>query len=115
MTLLSDFVHRTVAGMVEGYETAALWTVVHRGYSGDRGVGVWAYPNAETALRGAAELALSCGLDEDTQAVDHHRRGQYAEVIRRYLETSPEWHVLSVQETPLMDDPDTFVDWNSLT
>lgn len=114
MTQLREFVHHTTAGMLGEHDATALWTVVHRGYSGNRRVDVWAYPDAETALRGASELALSCGLDEDAQAVERHRRGQYPEVIRRYLESSPEWHVLSVQETPLMEDPDTFADWNTL-
>jgi hypothetical protein len=114
MTQFRDFVHHTTAGMLGECETAALWTVVHRGYSGNRRVDVWAYPDLDTALRGAAELALSCGIDEDAQAVDHHRRGEYAEVIRRYLASSPDWHVLSVQESPLMEDPDTFSDWDKL-
>jgi hypothetical protein len=28
-------------------------------------------------------------------------------MISRYLQTSPDWHVLAVQEAPLMLDPDT--------
>jgi hypothetical protein len=42
-------------------------------------------------------------------AVGHFRQGQYPAVISRYLQTSPDWHVLAVQEAPLMLDPDTFV------
>lgn len=114
MTQLSEFVHRVTAGMFGESDAAAFWTVVHRGYTGSRRVDAWAYADQETALRGASELALSCGLDEDAQAVEHHRRGRYAEVIRRYLETSPDWHVLSVQEAPLMKDPDNFADWSAI-
>jgi hypothetical protein len=44
----------------------AVWTVAHRGYSGNRRLDVWIYRDENTALRAAAELARSCGVDEDT-------------------------------------------------
>ena len=51
---------------------------------------------------------MSCGVDEDPVAVAHFRQGHYPAVISRYLQTSPDWHVLAVQEAHLMLDPDTF-------
>ena len=108
MTQLADFVHESLAGMFEAVRVPAVWTVAHRGYSGNRRLDVWIYQDANTALRAAAELAMSCGVDEDSVAVGHFRQGQYPAVISRYLQTSPDWHVLAVQEAPLMLDPDTF-------
>ena len=49
----------------------AVWTVAHRGYSGNRRLDVWIYRDEDTALRAAAELAMSCGVDEDSVAVGH--------------------------------------------
>jgi hypothetical protein len=43
----------------------------------------------QTALRAAAELAVSCGLDEDATATKHFNKGRYQQVIARYRETSP--------------------------
>lgn len=111
---LRDYAHHTPAGMLGEHHAAAVWTVVHRGYSGNRATDVWAYPTPEIALQAAAELALSCGLDEDAEAVEHHKKGNPAGVIARYLQKSPDWHILAVAETPLMEDPNTFVDWLSL-
>lgn len=105
---LSDFVHTAAAGMFEEVRVPAVWTVAHRGYSGNRRLDVWIYLDENTALRAAAELAMSCGIDRDSAAAGYFRQGQYAAVISRYLETSPDWHVLAVQEAPLMLDPDTF-------
>ena len=73
-----------------------------------RRLDVWIHRDENTALRAAAELAMSCGVDEDPLAVGHFRQGHYPAVISRYLQTSPDWHVLAVQEAPLMLDPDTF-------
>ena len=108
MTQLADFVHESLAGMFEEVRVPAVWTVAHRGYSGNRRLNVWIYRDENTALRAAAELAMSCGVDEDPVAVAHFRQGHYPAVISRYLQTSPDWHVLAVQEAPLMLDPDTF-------
>lgn len=108
MIQLSVFVHTASAGMFEEVQVPAVWTVAHRGYSGNRRLDVWIYLDNNTALRAAAELAMSCGVDQDSAAAGYFRQGQYTAVITRYLETSPDWHVLAVQEAPLMLDPDTF-------
>lgn len=108
---LRDYAHHTVAGMLGEHHAAAIWTVIHRGYSGNRATDAWAYPSRELAVQAAAELALSCGLDEDPEARKHRDNGNLEGVIARYLETSPDWHILTVAETPLMEDPETFLDW----
>lgn len=117
MAQLSDFVHRSIQS--EGFYPQELtsrtyvpvvWTVAHRGYSGGGRLDVWVYPDDQMALLGAAELAMSCGLDEDAIATEHFRKKRYSEVIARYCETSPPSHVLAVQAAPLMRDPDTFFD-----
>ena len=108
MTQLADFVHESLAGMFEAVRVPAVWTVAHRGYSGNRRLDVWIYCDENTALRAAAELAMSCGVDEEPVAVGHFRQRHCPAVISRYLQTSPDWHVLAVQEAPLMLGPDTF-------
>jgi hypothetical protein len=60
------------------------------------------------ALLSAAELAMSCGFDEDAVAVEHFNQKRYSQVIARYCEKSPPSHVLAVQMAPLMKDGDTF-------
>lgn len=114
MAELSDFVHQGV--QFESYPqeltsrtyVPIVWTVAHRGYSGSGRLDIWVYLDEQTALRAAAELAMSCGLDEDVAAKEHFEKGRYNEVVARYCETSPPSHVLAVQEAPLMQDPDTF-------
>lgn len=108
MTPLADVVHEALAGMFEEVQAPAVWTIAHRGYSGNCRLDVWIYRDEKTALRAAAELAMSCGMDEDPLAVGHFRHRHYPAVISRYLQASLDWHVLAVQEAPLMLDPDTF-------
>ena len=112
---LSDFVHQSIQS--EGFYPEELkartyvpvvWTVAHRGYSGSGRIDVWVYLDEQTALLGAAELAMSCGLDEDAVATQHFNAKRYSHVIARYCEKSPPDHVLAVQPAPLMKDPDTF-------
>ena len=104
---MTDFVHESLAGMFDEVRVPAVWTVAHRGYSSNRRLDGWIYRDENTALRGAAELAISCGVDEDSVAAGHFRQGQYPAVISRYLQTNPDGHELAVQEAPLMLDPDT--------
>jgi hypothetical protein len=66
MTQLADFVHEALAEMFEEVRVPAVWTVAHRGYRGNRRLDVWIYRDENTALRAAAELAMSCGVDKDT-------------------------------------------------
>ena len=51
--------------MFEEVWVPAVWTVAHRGYSGNRRLDVWIYREENTAIRAVAELAMSCGVDED--------------------------------------------------
>lgn len=115
MAQLSDFVHQSI--QAEGFNPQELtsltyvpvvWTVAHRGYSGGGRLDIWVYLDEQIALLSAAELAMSCGLDEDAIAREHFKKKRYDQVIRRYCETSPPSHVLAVQAAPLMQDPDTF-------
>jgi FHA domain len=66
VTQLADFVHEALAGMFEEVRVPAVWTVAHRGYSGNRRLDVWIYRDENTALRAAAELAMSCGVARTT-------------------------------------------------
>lgn len=100
--VLSDFFHRL------GGNIPVVWTVAHRGCSGNGRLDVWVFPDERTALRSAAELAMDCGLDQDAIAKEHFDKERYDKVIARYCETSPPSHVLAVQEAPLMQEPDTF-------
>ena len=75
----------------------AVWTLAHRGYSGNGRLDVWAYPSQEAALRAGAGLAMDAGLDEDDQAVRHFAADEFQKVLDRYAETHRETHVLSVQ------------------
>jgi hypothetical protein len=52
--------------MFEEVRVPAVWTVAHRGYSGNRRLDVWIYRDENTALRAAAELAMSCGVARTT-------------------------------------------------
>jgi hypothetical protein len=81
-----------------------VWTLAHRGYSGGGRLDVWVYVDEQTALRAAADLAMSCGLDEEEAAVQRYRRGDYQWIINRYNETSPESHILQVQVANFIDE-----------
>ena len=74
-----------------------IWTVAHRGYSGDRRLDVWGYLSEAAALRAAAQLALDCGLDELPEAAERFKKRQYRWLIDMYNERSPEWQILEVQ------------------
>jgi hypothetical protein len=78
VTQLADLVHESLAGMFEEVRVPAVWTVAHRGYSGNRRLDVWIYRDENTALRAAAELAMSCGVDEDSVAVQEAPLNQFA-------------------------------------
>ncbi len=84
----------------------AVWTLAHRGYSGDGRLDVWAYPSKQAALLAGAELALASGLDEDVEAMRQYRAGRYEAVLARYEELRPPDHVLRVQPAFLQPDPD---------
>lgn len=120
MAELSDWVHQgiqseglTPEGFTSRTYVPVVWTVAHRGYSGGGRLDVWVYVDEPTAQRAAAELAMSCGLDDDESATREFKKGHYQQVIARYRETSPPSHVLAVQEAPLMQDPDTFLSEDS--
>lgn len=113
MTPPEKFIHKSVVmethypdKSAEFVVGKALWVVAHRGYSGGRRLDLWAYSDESTALKVAAQLALDCGLDADQQADRSFKLRRYREVIDRYNETSPEWHILAVQEAVLMDGTD---------
>ncbi|MUM04446.1 hypothetical protein B5P44_06570 [Mycobacterium sp. CBMA 213] len=109
MTDIGEFVHPTEAGWPPDYlSVAASWSVAHRGYSGNRRLDVWLYRDERTAWRGAAELAMSCGMDTDATAATEFRKGNFEGVVNRYVEQSPDWHILAVQEAPFMLSPETF-------
>jgi hypothetical protein len=65
---------------------------------------VWVHLDEQTALRAAADLAMSCGLDDEQAAVQRYRRGDYQWIINRYNETSPESHILQVQVANFIDE-----------
>lgn len=111
------FVHEAIAsetlfpdGSEQRTYAPAVWTLAHRGYSGGGRLDVWVYQDRETAIRAAAELAMNCGLDEDSRAARDFKAGRYTSVIERYRETSPPAHCLSVQEAFFMADADYLCD-----
>lgn len=85
----SVYLHQAEAGTFEATDVCEVWTVAHRGYSGGRRLDAWAYADRATAERGAAELALSCGLDEDAAAVALFDSGDHAGVVARYFGKEP--------------------------
>jgi hypothetical protein len=85
----------------------AMWTLAHRGYSGNRRLDVWAYPTEREATRAGADLALACGLDEDAEGIALYRAGKFKAVLRRYEQWAPADHLLRVQAAFLqLDDYD---------
>lgn len=94
----------TDAWIHESARGPGVWTVAHRGYSGGGRLDVWVYLDEQTALHAAADLAMSCGLDEEQAAVQRYRRSDYQWIINRYNETSPESHILQVQVANFIDE-----------
>ncbi len=84
-------------GTVEQTRDLAIWTLAHRGYSGNGRLDIWAYPTKAAALREGVKLAMSCGLDEDPEAVRLYEKGRWEKVLERYEQTHPETHLLRVQ------------------
>ena len=91
-------------GAVESTSDLAVWTLAHRGYSGNERLDVWAYPTKDLALRAGAVLAMQSGLDEDAAASSAFAAGHWQQVMERYEQQSPRWHVLRVQAAFLQDD-----------
>jgi hypothetical protein len=79
-----------------------IWTVAHRGYSGNRRLDVWRYRGEPAALKAAAQLALDCGLDRFPEAVERFKKRQYKWLIDRHNEQSHEWQILQVQVVNLI-------------
>jgi len=50
-------------GSVTTARDLAVWTLVHRGYSGGGRLDVWVYPTRDAALAAGAGLAMQAGLD----------------------------------------------------
>lgn len=93
-------------GSVTTARDLAVWTLVHRGYSGDGRLDVWVYPTRGAALAAGAGLAMQAGFDEDPKAAALFASGRYVEVLDRYEQTQPDTHVLRVQAAFLQpDDP----------
>ena len=91
-------------GAVDTTKDLAVWTLAHRGYSGNGRLDVWAYPTKDLALRAGAVLAMQSGLDEDAAASSAFESGHWQQVMERYEQQSPRWHVLRVQAAFLQDD-----------
>lgn len=87
------------SGQVEVSEIApAVWTLAHRGHSGDRALDVWIYPNEEEAWEAGATFAMHAlnGV-EALMARDLMAAGRWPEVVALYEESMPEWALLRVQ------------------
>lgn len=91
-------------GAVTTTKDPAVWTLAHRGYSGDGRLDVWVYPTQAAALHAGADLAMEAGLDEDQHAVALFIAGRYADVLQRYEQTHPDTHLLRVQAAILQPD-----------
>lgn len=74
----------------------AVWTLAHRGHSGQGRLDLWVYPRKAAALKAGATLAMECGLDEDPTAQGHFARAHYQKVLDRYEQLNPEYHLLRV-------------------
>lgn len=84
-------------GTVEHVQVPAVWTLAHRGYSGNEHLDVWAYPSEADALQAGAELAMQSGLDREPEAQRLMMNRKYRAVIDLYEQDAPATHLLRVQ------------------
>jgi hypothetical protein len=85
-------------GSVTTTRDPAVWTLVHRGHSGNGRLDVWVYPTKTKALRAGAELALATGLAElDPATPGLYDTGHFQSILDRYEATHPDAHLLRVQ------------------
>ena len=73
MTQLADFIHEALARMFEEVRCRPCGRFLIVATAANRRLDVWIYRDENTALRAAAELAMSRGSDEDPVAVTHFR------------------------------------------
>ncbi|MEH6374156.1 hypothetical protein V7793_07420 [Streptomyces sp. KLMMK] len=83
----------------------AVWTLAHRGYSGPGRLDVWTYPTREAALKAGADLAMACGMDEESKAQALYQGGKYEELLSLYERHHPDTHLLRVQPSFLHAEP----------
>jgi hypothetical protein len=93
---------------VETTRAPAVWTLAHRGYSGNGRLDVWVYRTKNAALRAGAELACLCmsEADEYRAARRLFDAGLYQQVLDLYEDTHPDTHLLRVQTAFLQHDDD---------
>jgi len=107
----SDFVKQLTSptiyhpgGTTESRKDPAVWTVAHRGYSGNGRLDGCVFRTKDAALRAGAVLAMESGLDEDPKSVGLFEAGRFAEILERYEELDPDDHLLRVQAAFLQMD-----------
>lgn len=83
--------------------TAQIWTLAHRGYSGNRRLDVWLYRTEAEALAAGARLAMECGMDDDRRTVQLYASGNFVAVMSRYEQVMGPGFILRVQ--PAINPP----------